>query len=161
MKRKSHSWVETLVSVQSPLQKLIFGNSCQNLCESRYQSFSVLSSFTWFCYFLQSILSLIVANSTYSGLSNVRFFVSTNIITQKLKESQISNYSNQPQHNERILSISLQNVFVSFITLTIHQSFNQFFIAISFKYIFINSLTYLYDVSVLCKTIFPKSVSQN
>ena len=112
MKRKSHCWVETLVSVQSPLQKLIFGNSCQNLCESRYQNFQVLSSFTWFCYFLQSILSLIVANSTYSGLSNVRFFVSKNVITQKLKESHLGRKAKfqTTQISLGIMSVSLASL---------------------------------------------------
>ena len=46
--------------VQSPLQKLIFGNSGQKLRKSIYQSFLFLSNFVWFSYFLPNILSLIV-----------------------------------------------------------------------------------------------------
>ena len=41
------------------LQKLIFSNCSQN-CKSRYQSFLFLSSFAWFFYFWQNILSLTV-----------------------------------------------------------------------------------------------------
>lgn len=41
---------------QSSLQKLIFGNNCQNLCKSRYQSFLVLPNFAWFSYVRWNIL---------------------------------------------------------------------------------------------------------
>ena len=58
MKRKSKNWVEW--SVQSPLQKLIFGSSGQNLRKSRYQNLLLLSNFVWFSYLWQNILSLIV-----------------------------------------------------------------------------------------------------
>ena len=36
---------ETQVSVQSPLQKLVYRNSSRNLLKSRYQSFLVLPNF--------------------------------------------------------------------------------------------------------------------
>ena len=52
--------METQASVKPPLQKLIFGNSRQNLSKNRFRSFAVLPKFTWFSYFLQSIFSLIV-----------------------------------------------------------------------------------------------------
>lgn len=38
----SQNWAETQASVQSPLQKLIFGNSGQILHKSRYQSLLIL-----------------------------------------------------------------------------------------------------------------------
>ena len=47
-KRKFQNWVETQVSVYCALQKLIFGNSDQNLRKSRYKSFVVLSNFVHF-----------------------------------------------------------------------------------------------------------------
>ena len=36
---------DTQVTVQSPLQKLVYGNSIQNLLKSRHQSFLVLPDF--------------------------------------------------------------------------------------------------------------------
>ena len=45
MKRKSQNWMETQASVQSPLEKIILGNSGQNLHKSRYQSFLALYAF--------------------------------------------------------------------------------------------------------------------
>ena len=62
--------LETQDSAQSLLQKIIFGNSFQNLRKSRYQSSPALSNFPWFSYFLPNILSLIVE----TALSN-NFYV--------------------------------------------------------------------------------------
>ena len=42
---------DTQVTVQSPLQKLVYGNSIQNLLKSRHQSFLVLPDFAWFSFF--------------------------------------------------------------------------------------------------------------
>ena len=43
---------DTQVSVQSPLQKLVYGNSIWNLLKNRYQSFLILPNFAWFsCFF--------------------------------------------------------------------------------------------------------------
>ena len=43
-------------SCQSSLQKLIFGNNCQNAYKSRYQSFLVLPNFAWFSYVRWNVL---------------------------------------------------------------------------------------------------------
>ena len=48
---KSQIWVKP--SVQSPFQKLNFGSSSQKTCQSRYQTFLDLSSFTGFLLFVQ------------------------------------------------------------------------------------------------------------
>lgn len=47
-------------SIQSPLQKLISGESVQKLCKNKYQRFLVLSNFALFSYFRPYILSLTV-----------------------------------------------------------------------------------------------------
>ena len=59
---KSQTWVET--SAQSPFQKSNFGNNSQKTCKSRYQNFLVLSSCTWFLYFVPNILSRNVETET-------------------------------------------------------------------------------------------------
>ena len=43
--------------VESPFQKLNFGNSSGKIRKNRYQTFVVLSSFTGFLYFVPNILS--------------------------------------------------------------------------------------------------------
>ena len=50
---KSQIWMETQPSVQSPFQKLNFGSNSQKTCQSRYQTFLDLSSFTGFLLFVQ------------------------------------------------------------------------------------------------------------
>ena len=45
MKEKSQNWMETKNSVQSPLQKLNFGNKNQNLQEIRCRSFLFFSKY--------------------------------------------------------------------------------------------------------------------
>ena len=49
--KKSQIWFETNSSAQSSFQKWNFGNSTQEVQESRYQSFLVLSGFIRFLYF--------------------------------------------------------------------------------------------------------------
>ena len=61
---KPQIWDETWPSAQSPFQKLKFGSSSQKTCESRYQTFLVLSGFTGFLYFVPNNLPMIVG-STY------------------------------------------------------------------------------------------------
>ena len=60
MKEKSQNWMETKTSVQSPLQKLIFGNKNQNLQEIRCRRFLFFSKYVWFSYYFLSNLSPIV-----------------------------------------------------------------------------------------------------
>ena len=60
MKEKSQNWMETKNSVQSPLQKLIFGNKNQNLQEIRCRRFLFFSKYVWFSYYFLSNLSPIV-----------------------------------------------------------------------------------------------------
>ena len=48
--------METQASVWFPLQKIILGNSSQNLSKSRYQGFSVLSNFACLSYFCHWLL---------------------------------------------------------------------------------------------------------
>ena len=47
----------TQLSVQSPLQKLLFGNTGQKLRRNKYQNFLTLTNFRWFIWFLTNILS--------------------------------------------------------------------------------------------------------
>ena len=110
---KSQNWVETQAIVQSSLQKLVFGNSFQNLLKSRYQSFWVLSNFARFSCFswfsCEYILSLIVdhrrkfySQETYDSpilthslvpRKNRNFFFFVRNIAKKLIEK------NQKMHN--------------------------------------------------------------
>ena len=64
MKRKSQNCVDVKVSVQSPLQKFVIGNSGQNILKNGYQNFLVLSNFAILFNFLQNILSLIVVKGS-------------------------------------------------------------------------------------------------
>ena len=57
---KSHIWVQTLPSAQSPFQKLNIGNSSQKTRKSRYQTFLTLCNFTGILRFVPSVLSRIV-----------------------------------------------------------------------------------------------------
>ena len=52
--------MEVLLFAQSSIQKLNFCNSSERAGQIRYQSFSVLSSFTRFIYFVPNILPGIV-----------------------------------------------------------------------------------------------------
>ena len=76
-------WVKRQTILQSTLWNFVFGNNGQNLRESRYQSFLVLSNFADFlnfcgiehpklCQFLSFSCDLI-----YDKLSKLRFFSST------------------------------------------------------------------------------------
>ena len=56
--------MDVKVSVQSPLQKFVIGNSGQNILKNGYQNFLVLSNFAILFYFLQNILSLIVVKGS-------------------------------------------------------------------------------------------------
>ena len=48
MERKFRIRVDTLVSAQSPLRKLLLRNNGQNVRKSRYQNFLVLLNFAYF-----------------------------------------------------------------------------------------------------------------
>ena len=79
---KSQIWV------QSPFQKLIFGNSSQKTCKCRYQTFLVMSSFTGFLYFVPNnmLSEIVVPSQTPSRSSHRRCSVKE----QFLKSCEIS-----------------------------------------------------------------------
>ena len=81
--------METQPSVQSPFQKLNFGNNSEKVSKSRHQSFFVLSKFTGFLYFVPKILFRIVDKVSVFGVILVRIFC----IRTEYAEIRISPYS--------------------------------------------------------------------
>lgn len=74
------TWVETLASPQSLLQKLILSNSTQNLHKNKHQSFMVLSNFAWFSYLLPSYhfidcLYNLFAHNLFQFPSNLKILI--------------------------------------------------------------------------------------
>ena len=62
---KSQIWVETQPSVQSPFQKLNFGDSNQKTRKSRYKAFLFLSSFIGFLYLSQIFCPGVFEQTTF------------------------------------------------------------------------------------------------
>ena len=95
MLKKSQIWVETQPSAQSPFRNLNFANNSSKACKSKYQTFLVLSNFTGFLYFIQSI---------FSGIAGTKFQLKQVILIlwTKLPKKKFPVKRNKTEHYHRI-----------------------------------------------------------
>ena len=98
---KSQIWVKTWPSVQSRFQKLNIGNSSQKTLKSTYQTFTFLSSFTGFLYFVPTILSRIV-DSPFSNEWLLYILQCQEKVPGKPSSLTWSSYFCYPKHKETL-----------------------------------------------------------